>query len=53
MSKISDLILDIDEELYEAMNKRVENADLLNIAKKLKVPFDWVDCRYKELLEDW
>jgi len=53
MSKVSDLILDIDEELYDAMQKRVENADLLSIAQKLKVPFDWVEARYQELLEDW
>ena len=53
MSKIGAVIQEIDEELYDAMQKRVEDADLLNIAEKLGVPFNWVKERYKELGADW
>lgn len=53
MSKINAVIQDIDEELYDAMQKRVENADLLNIAEKLGVPFSWVKDRYDVLSTDW
>lgn len=53
MSKVGAVIQDIDEELYEAMQKRVEEADLLNIAEKLKVPYQWVKDRYDALSEDW
>jgi DNA-binding Lrp family transcriptional regulator len=53
MSKIGAVIQDIDEALIEAMQKRVEPADLLNIAEKLGVPFKWVEDRYNELSADW
>lgn len=53
MSKIGAVIQDIDEELYDAMQKRVEEADLLNIAEKLGVPYRWVKDRYDELSADW
>lgn len=54
MSKVGAVVFDIDEELYELMGKKgVETADLLDVAKKLKVPFTWVAERYKELLEEW
>ena len=54
MSKVGALVFEIDEELYELMGKKcVENADLLNLAQKLKVPFTWVAERYEELGEGW
>lgn len=54
MSAMSALVFDIDEELIEAMSVgRVDNVVMLGIARRLSVPFEWVDARYKELLEDW
>jgi hypothetical protein len=54
MSKIGAVIQDIDEELCDLMSKkRVEDADLLNVAELLNVPFAWVKDRYNELSTDW
>jgi chorismate mutase len=53
MSAMGNLILEIDEQLYDVMNKRIDNAVMLDIAKDVGVPFNWVADRYKELLEDW
>lgn len=53
MSAIGNLILEIDEQLYDAMDKRIDNVVMLDIAKDVGVPFNWVADRYKELLEDW
>lgn len=53
MSKIGGVIMDIDEELYNAMNKRVDEYVMLKIAEKLGIPYAWVAGRYNELLEDW